>query len=259
MKRELFTTVVVAACGILLLVCAASQAEADTSLRHSLLSQNLLEDEEWEVKDLPERKDLLASGQSKKSTYKAVLLSLLVPGAGEFYADSKARGKIFLGTEASLWMGYFGFRTYGAWAKKDYKSYAAVHAGVNLNGKADEFFEDMNFYVSRDEYNQLARLYQREEAQVYPETDFWYWYWDSPQSQHYYRKLRNRSEAAYRKALFMVGLAGVNRVLSVIDAIREVRKYNRKLDEGFSALSLSFDLNPVGENSGFKIALNKSF
>jgi len=259
MKKQVVTILIFVAAFVFLVGFFPAKAKADRSIRSALLSQSLLEDEEWDVEESPERSDIFPSEQPKKSLSKAIFFSLLVPGAGEFYADSKTRGKIFLGLEASLWAGFFGFRTYGAWAKDDYKSYAAVHAGVSLEGKSDEFFEDINFYVSRDEYNQLARLYQREKAEVYPQTDFWYWYWDSAESQHYYRKLRNRSEAAYRKALFMLGVAAANRVLSVIDAIREVKKYNRRADQGFSSLGLSFEINPLHENSSFKIVLNKSF
>lgn len=259
MKKELLSILILVAASIFMAAFLPAKAKADRSIQSALLSQSLLEDEEWEVEELPERSDIFPSEQPKKSLSKAIFFSLLVPGAGEFYAGSKTRGRIFLGLEASLWAGFFGFRTYGAWAKDDYESYAAVHAGADLEGKSDEFFEDINFYVSRDEYNQLARLYQREQAEVYPQTDFWYWYWDSAESQHYYRKLRNRSEAAYRKALFMLGLAAANRVLSIIDAIREVKKYNRKVDEQFSSLGLHFDVSPFSKNKRFKVVFSRTF
>jgi hypothetical protein len=235
------------------------RAEDDASLKSYLLSQNLEENQEPEIEEFIINEDLFHSEPQKKSLSKAIFLSLLVPGGGEYYVGSKTRARIFMGVEASLWASFFGFRTYGAWAKEDYKSYAAVHAGVDLRGKSDEFFEDVNFYVSRDEYNQLARLYQREEAEVYPENDFWNWYWTSSESQRYYRKLRSRSEAAYRKALFMLALAGANRILSVIDTIREVKKYNRKIDEQFSSLGLHFDVSPFSENKRFKIVFSRTF
>ncbi|MGB2698129.1 MAG: hypothetical protein WBD28_09780 [Candidatus Zixiibacteriota bacterium] len=232
----------------------------NTSLKSYLLYQNLEQNEEPEIiEEFTVQGDLFPSEPQKKSLSKAIFLSLLVPGGGEFYVGSNTRARIFLGVEASLWASFFGFRTYGAWTKEDYKSYAAVHAGVDLRGKSEGFFEDVNFYVSRDEYNQLARLYQREEAEIYPESDFWNWYWSSPESQRYYRKLRNRSEAAYRKALFMLALSGVNRVLSAIDTIREVRKYNRKVDEQFSSLGLHFDVNPLGKNKRLKIVFSRTF
>jgi TM2 domain-containing membrane protein YozV len=258
-KQNLLKIFIIVTLGIFLAGSSPLRAETDNPLKSYLLSQTLLAYEEPEVEEFTVQDDMFAPEQQRKSLSKAIFLSLLVPGGGEFYVGSKTKGRIFLGAEAMLWASFFGFRTYGAWAKDDYKSYAAVHAGINLKGKSDDFFEDVNFYTSRDEYNQLARLYQREKAEVYPENDFWDWQWDSPESQHYYRKLRNRSEAAYRKALFMLGLTAANRVLSVIDTIREVRKYNRKIDQEFSSLGLSFDISPFGKNSRFKVTFSKSF
>jgi len=259
MKVNIFKILISLALIILLSGSLSLRAESNASLSSFLLSQNLKQNKEPEIEEFTVQGDLFPSESQKKSLSKAIFLSLLVPGGGEFYVGSKTRARIFLGVEASLWASFFGFRTYGAWAKKDYKSYAAANAGVDLRGKSDDFFEHVNFYASRDEYNQLARLYKREEAEVYPENDFWNWQWNSPQSQHYYRKLRNRSEAAYRKALFMLALSGVSRVLSVIDTIREVRKYNRKVDEQFSSLGLHFDVNPFSSNKRFKVVFSRSF
>jgi len=57
----------------------------------------------------------------------------------------------------------------------------------------------------------------------------------------------------------MLALSAANRVLSVIDTIREVRKYNRKIDLEFSSVTVDFKINPIGRNSSFKIVLNRSF
>ena len=183
-----------------------------------------------------------------KSVTKAAFLSLLLPGAGEIYAGSQTKGKIFLSVEASFWAGFFGFRTYGGWLKKDYKSYAASHAEVNLAGKPDDFFDDLAFYDSRDEYNQFALLYHREDAKPYPENDFWDWEWDSPESKSDYRNLKNRSKTAYRKALYMVGLSLVNRIVSVIDAMKAVRSYNRKKSLEVSKVRFDLKLSPFGHD-----------
>jgi len=200
----------------------------------------------------------------RKSTTKAMLLSLLLPGAGEYYADNKTHSRIFLGIEGSIWGSFFAFRTYGSWKKRDYKGFAALHAGVSLSGKNDDFFEDITYYSNRDEYNQFARLYNGDQAVIYPENDFWNWEWDSQDSKGRYRELRNQSKSAYRKALYMVGLAALNRVVSVLDAARSVKKFNRKLGSEFSSadqtgLKLSLDANLFGKNPHFSFSLSKSF
>jgi len=183
-----------------------------------------------------------------KSVTKAAMLSLLLPGAGEIYGGSKTKGKIFIFSEASLWVGFFGFRTYGAWLKKDYKVYAASHAKVNLDEKSDDFFDELAFYDSRDQYNQFAPLYHRGDKQPYPENDFWNWEWNSRESRYYYRDLKNRSKSASRKALYMVGLSMVNRIVSVVDAMKTVRTYNRKKSLEFSQIKFDLKANPLGRN-----------
>ena len=200
----------------------------------------------------------------RKSTTKAMFLSLLLPGAGEYYADNKTHSRIFLGIEGSIWGSFFAFRTYGSWKKKDYKGFAALHAGVGLDGKNDNFFEDITYYDNRDEYNQFARLYNGDQAVIYPENDFWNWEWDSQDSKGRYRELRNQSKSAYRRALYMVGLAALNRVVSVLDAVRSVKKFNRMLGSEFSSadqtgLKFSLDANFFGRNPHFSFSLRKSF
>jgi hypothetical protein len=200
----------------------------------------------------------------RKSTTKAMFLSLLLPGAGELYAENATGSRIFLGLEGSIWAGYFAFRTYGSWKKNDYKGYAALHAGVNLDSKTDDYFENITYYDTRDQYNQFARLYHGADATIYPENDFWNWNWDSQDSKGRFRDLRNQSKTAYRRALFMVGLAAVNRIVSVLDAARSVKKFNRKLSSEFSSvnptdLRFSLDANPFSKNPHYYFKVKKRF
>ena len=200
----------------------------------------------------------------RKSTSKAMLLSLLLPGAGELYAGNGTGSHIFLGLEGSIWTGFFAFRTYGSWKKTDYKGYAALHASVNLDSKTDDYFENITYYDTRDQYNQFARLYHGADATIYPENDFWNWNWDSQDSKGRFRDLRNQSKTAYRRALFMVGLAAVNRIVSVLDAVRSVKKFNRKLSSEFSSvnptgLRFSLDANPFSKNPHYYFKVKKRF
>lgn len=204
--------------------------------------------------------DLEISG-GMKSKGKAILFSFFIPGSGHLYAESKTKGKMFLGVEAGLWLSFFAFRTYGSWLKKDYKNYAVLHAKVNLEGKFEneDFFEDLAAYLSRDEYNQFVRLYEGIDSPLYPEDDFWNWEWDSQSSLKKYREIRNRKRKAYRKALYMVGLSLANRVISAIDAVREVKKFNRKKVFGKSFSQIRLCANPLGKNPYIKIVFQKNF
>jgi hypothetical protein len=186
--------------------------------------------------------------EGMKSVTKAALLSFILPGAGEIYGGAKTKGQIFILSEATVWAGYFAFQTYGNWLEDDYKSYAASHAGVDLIGKPGNFFDNLAFYDSRDLYNQFAPLYHSGEVRPYPEDDLWNWVWESGNSRLYYRELKNRSRDASRRALYMVGLSVVNRIISVLDAMKTVRTYNRA--KSFELSSIKFDLkaNPFSHN-----------
>jgi hypothetical protein len=183
-----------------------------------------------------------------KSATKAALLSFILPGAGEIYGGSKTKGKIFIFSEASVWAGFFAFRTYGNWLKDDSRAYAASHAKVDLTGKTDDFFDQLSFYDSRDQYNQFALLYHRGEAKAYPEDDFWNWEWESRDSRLRYRDLKNRSKDASRRALYLVGLSIVNRIVSVVDAMKTVRAYNRKKSFELSGIKFDIKAHPLGNN-----------
>jgi len=62
-----------------------------------------------------------------KSVAKAFALSLLVPGAGQFYTGSKLKGAIFLGIEALGWLGYFKYDGEGDDITAEYEQYARTH------------------------------------------------------------------------------------------------------------------------------------
>jgi TM2 domain-containing membrane protein YozV len=194
-----------------------------------------------------------------KSTAKAALLSLVLPGAGEIYGGSQTKGKIFILSEASVWAGFFAFRTYGSWLEDDYTVYAAARAKVNLDGKSDSFFDQLAFYDSRDQYNQFALLYYRGERQPYPEDDFWYWAWDSRESRAHYRDLKNRSKDASRRALYMVGLSLVNRIVSVVDAMKTVQSYNRKKSLQLSRMKFDLKANPLGHNPKVMLYVSRNW
>ena len=59
-----------------------------------------------------------------KSLKRGFVYSLILPGAGEFYADSKIKAGIFLGLEALFWTGYFTYHSKGVDKRNEYKAYA---------------------------------------------------------------------------------------------------------------------------------------
>jgi hypothetical protein len=195
------------------------------------------------------------------SKTKAVLLTLLAPGAGHFYIGEKGRGEVFLGAEAAAWVGFFAFRTYAGWRKDDYIRQAEEHAGIDPEGKDDDFYGQLSFYDSREDYNTAGRIYNPGDP-YYPDTREYYWFWDSEASREKFRDIRNSSQATYRKASFMIGVAVLNRIVAAIDIYRLVRKRGGrseyKKDESAS-LNFNFDAGPSGDNPAVSISISRRF
>ncbi len=175
-----------------------------------------------------------------KSSSRAALYSLLLPGLGEIYVgDSRTRAAGFLAAEAGIWSTFILFRQLGAWKKDDYIEVAVVYAGIDPSGKDDVFYDMIGFYDSRDKYNKVSRVYTRRNP-FYPETPEWDWQWSNSVVQEEYRDIKNESKSAYRNANFALGVAALNRAVSMIFAWRSARAHNRNVADEFSGLNLKF-------------------
>ncbi|MFH1699929.1 MAG: DUF5683 domain-containing protein [Candidatus Zixiibacteriota bacterium] len=168
------------------------------------------------------------SEKSKLSMKKALFLSILLPGAGEYYAGSTFKGQVFMGVEAAIWGGFIGYRVYGAWKKDDYLSYASAYGGVNISDKDDVYFDMIGFYDNREEYNQYGRLYHPDRP-YYPDADDYDWQWDSEERRLKYKELKDQAKTALRNSTFLIGLAIANRVVSAIDTYRTVKSASKRI------------------------------
>ncbi len=201
--------------------------------------------------NLPEEKSF--------SKTKAVLLTMLVPGSGHFYLGQKGRGEVFMGAEAVAWAGFFAFRIYGSWRKDDYIRYAQNHAGIDPDGKADDFYGRLSFYDSRDDYNTAGRLYNPGDP-YYPNVSTYYWQWDSDESREYYRDVRNSSQSSYRKATFMIGVAIFNRIVAGIDVFRLAGKLKKRSEYGDTGkFKLHVDADVFSQDPGLTLTLSRRF
>jgi len=239
---------------------ASAKIELPTS---KLTGPILLSSDEFGIDDFDaENKAIKVENSSKISKTKAVLLSLVVPGAGHYYVGSKGRGQVFMGAEALTWFGFFAFRTYGSWKKDDYKDYAVQYAGITESGHDDDFYRNLIFYDSRDEYNRSGRIINPGSV-YYPDSPEYDWFWESEVKRTTYRDLRNSSEDAYRKATFMLGIALFNRIVAGIDAFRIAQKESNKIKEGefLSLRKIDIDIkaDPFGSDPNVGITLKHRF
>ena len=210
------------------------------------------------------------SAQSK-SKMKSALFSAILPGAGEYYSQNKSSAFVSLATETVLWLGYFGFLEQARWAERDYKKFAYAYSGTNITKSSNEYYNDLQHYFSSEEYNNLVRLYARDwglgyydwssvEYNNFLEDNLYQgdeaWNWQSKDIWYRYGELRREKNKFKILAKFTIGAMIVNRVISMIKAVRSASKYNKNLS---TQKDLSFHINFNLNRQKITFALVKKF
>jgi hypothetical protein len=220
---------------LLLLLTAGGTVKAQASkdptsffqTHHALLSRNA------ESKPLPLS---MQEGEGyRKSASLAVLYSVLLPGMGEAYAGRFDRGKYPLIAEAGLWLGLIGVNTYGNWVRDDARTFAGIHAGVQGDGKPDEYFVHIENYTDVHDYNN-QRLIERRLDELYPDDATWGWAWDSNENRLYYKDRRILSDKMHNAVSFFILGMVANRIWSAIQGAALVRDHNARMSSQASWL-----------------------
>ena len=198
--------------------------------------------------------------KGKISMTRAVVMSLILPGSGEYYAGKKFKGQIFMGVEAGIWAGYFAYHVYGGWKEDDYKALAASRAGVDNTGKDEQFYDLVGFYSNREEANQLGMLYNNDRVYL-PDNNSYNWQWESEEARQLFRDLKDGSKVAYRNTTLMLMLALVNRLISGVDTYRTVKSVQRQAESltQFGEYKLKISPKILGSRPEFKISLSRKF
>jgi hypothetical protein len=199
-----------------------------------------------------------ADDRDKVNVTRAVALSLILPGAGQWYAGAKGRAAVFLAGEAATWTLYAYFRTVSGLKEDDYRLFARLHAGVDPSGKGDDFYRTITFYESRDQYNEAGRLLSSTRP-YYPDEPYWDWQWDSEVSRGRYRTLRNQSSEATNRAKFSLGAAIVERLAAAVDAWRTAKSINRRARMEASLWKVRVYGRLSFENPRFLVMLSRQF
>ncbi|MEW5700832.1 MAG: hypothetical protein AB1792_01195 [Candidatus Zixiibacteriota bacterium] len=196
--------------------------------------------------------------RDKVNVTRAVAYSLILPGAGQWYAGAKGRAGVFLVGEAATWTLFGYFRTVSSIKEDSYQSYARVHAGIDPAGKSVDFYRLITFYESRDEYNEYGRLLAPGRP-YYPDSPVWDWQWDSQAAMRRYRTLRNQKSEADNRARFTLGAAVVDRLIAAIDAWRTARSANRRARMETSQWKVHLKGVPSLDHPAFGLVLSRQF
>ncbi len=164
--------------------------------------------------------------EQKKNNGLAIIFSAILPGMGELYADGYSSGKYFTIADAVLWGGLIGVSAYSKNQEENYRAFAETYGGVALPGKDDKYFADISSYLDVYEYNHLKDLERSNE--IYDENTH-YWKWSGQAQRSEYRDMWKSSETADNSTRFIVGALILNRIASVVNAVRLVNRYNNNL------------------------------
>ena len=178
----------------------------------------------------------------KKNRGTAILYSLLLPGMGELYADGYDSGVYFTIADVAIWGTLIGMNVYGNWQEDNYKSFALANAAIAEEGKNSTFYADISSYNSVEEFNN-EKLLNRNFDELY-NTDTHYWQWADNNQRKEYRDMWSSSEQAFTNVRFAAGALLLNRIISMINAVRLVNKYNNKLEESLPKVSVGVNYAP---------------
>ena len=167
--------------------------------------------------------------KQKKSAGLAIVYSLLLPGMGELYADAYDSGVYFTIADGVLWGTYIGMNVYGNWQKDRYISYAQTNADITTENKDDDYYATISEYLSIDQYND-QKAFERNFDEMY-NTEQYFWKWNTSEERKTYRDMWVSSEQTLNDVRFVVWGLLLNRVVSAINAVRLVSRYNNNLSQ----------------------------
>jgi len=207
-------------------------------------------EDDWEWVDHEPAKAQDSSG--RKSVWKAVGASALLPGLGQRYAGRTKRSNVFFVTEAAIWTTFAVYRIQGEIRQDRFIEFAGVRAGAP-SGKEDEYYEHIGFWSSLEQWHDIVRRDARslfpddpaaqaeyfEQTKRFDESESWVWPDDETRTR--YRVLRSRSEGAFHNSRLALGAALLNRFASVVDALALTRRHNQNLREEGLSLDLRFE------------------
>jgi len=169
-----------------------------------------------------------------------LLRSLTIPGWGQATLGRHTSAKVFGLAETGIWASFVAFRIQEHFRRQSYEVTAQLFAGIDLDGRDEEYRRIVGIYPSSEDYNRL--VVRRDAANVY--AYLYYddpaayarlvaefiaeneirgddaWAWVSPESYDLYQEQRRLTRKAALRSNTMLGLAVANRLLSAVLAAR---------------------------------------
>jgi len=194
--------------------------------------------------------------EGQRSQSIAMLLSAVVPGAGQTYVDGPPNGVWFFLVEAAAWTTGALLRTSGEQVRED----AATYAGVPADTTSSWSFARWSSTTGQDPAP-LEALYAGDREAFYDligndDRALSGWAGDAASTRSEFVDLRATSDRRLHGARWSESVIWVNHVVSAFDAIRSARRHNQALGGG-----LGLELNTGWRHGGptFTAVLERKF
>ncbi len=168
-------------------------------------------------------------------------MSLLVPGLGQWYTGNKKKAVLFGGAEATIWLGYFGFRIHRDRLFEDYRIYGMSHAGADASNNSGDYWEAVELFASYEDYIEYMRRVARniypddlEAQRRYLETHAvkGNWEWKTKEEWFTFQDIIKSWRVADTRARLMLFTLVINRIASALDILLYYKTGSR--DVGFA-------------------------
>ncbi len=198
-----------------------------------------------------------AAPSKRPGKRRALLFSLLLPGAGELSLGARGRAAGFFVAEGLIWTHYVWFQAAGRLRRDDYIEQAQLNAGVGVDSGEDTYWKIVGQYErsSGSGLGSYEEDVRREARDLHPDDpaaqDAYVlqklpsgdqaWAWNSPELQKAYRGTRASSNRAFDRAKYSFAAAILNRLVSAVDTQilhrRLMKDGQARLDEGTRLLA----------------------
>lgn len=185
-----------------------------------------------------------------KSPFKAFVMSLAVPGLGEYYVGQKIKAGSFFAADVILWTGYFIYRGKGNDKEDEYKQYADDHYLWNTyidwwnSGEVSDSIKQTYSHSMPWDSTANQPIFNHEYYENIGKYDQFQVGWDdigtnfppppipggtSVISAHraFYLNLRKQSNDYFSTASTIAMISIANHIISAFDAAIAAKKFNR--------------------------------
>jgi hypothetical protein len=227
----------------LIAVLFASASATEVSLRH--IPESVWEDASTARPAAAAFQQVEAGDPAGPSVGRAVLYSLVLPGWGDYYAGRTYRARYFFIAEAAIWTSFAVFRLQGSQDEEAYQDYAVQFAGVERTDHSDDYYAELRQWDSSADYEAYLKTEGR--PVLFPDVgstalqryfednrlaDYEAWEWQSFEHRLEFSRLRSASKNAYRRSMFAIAAAGVNRVVAAVFAYQAVKSQREGETQG---------------------------